>query len=58
MGTITKQQMRVFMKFSIAFLMTGYAYVFSAQGETSLALASMLSALTFIGSIMVEARQS
>ena len=57
-GTITKQQVRVFAKFAAAFLMTGYSYGFSATGETLLALAAMLSALAFIGSVIVEARHS
>ncbi len=57
-GTITKQQVRVFAKFAIGFLMTAYAYVFAATGDTALALAAALSAFAFIGSVIVEARHS
>ncbi len=58
MGRITRQQIRVFAMFSAAFFMTGLAYAFSVMGDTTVAVASMLTVLAFVAAMFIEARDS
>jgi hypothetical protein len=57
-GQITRQQIRVFAMFSAALFMTGLAYAFSINGDTPIALASMMTAVAFASAIFLEARSS
>ena len=58
MGHITKQQVRVFAKFAAAFVMTGFAFAFSALGNAAVALASFMTTLAFVFAMVLETRDS
>ena len=57
MGRISAS-VRMYALFSIAAILTGMAYSYSLLGDTALALASTVSAMAFIGALLLEAQSS
>lgn len=57
-GTISRQQIRVFALFSLAFLMTGCAFVYSGMGQSLQALLASLSVFALTGTIIREGSQA
>ena len=58
MQPISKQQVRVFGLFSLALLMSGYAYAFSLLGEIPAAIGTGFLSLILTARIIDEARGS
>ena len=57
-GPMTKQQMKVFSMFALAFLLSGVASVYAHVGVTHLAVPSMAVAFGLIGQMIQETYRS